>query len=80
MAVLINRPFGGGGVFSKLSKTELPEWTADFECESWAQFLLKYSLSLPVVSAAIPVMTKARHVADNMRSGMGVMPSAVMRK
>ena len=80
VAVLINRPFGGGGVFSKLSKTKLPEWTADFDCESWAQFLLKYSLSQPGVTAAIPGMTKVRHVMDNMRSGMGVMPSAVMRK
>ena len=80
VAVLINRPFGGGGVFSKLSKTKLPEWTADFDCESWAQFLLKYSLSQPGVTAAIPGMTKARHVMDNMRSGTGVMPSAVMRK
>ena len=80
VAVLINRPFGGGGVFSKLSKTKLPEWTGDFDCESWAQFLLKYSLSQPGVTAAIPGMTKARHVMDNMRSGTGVMPSAVMRK
>ena len=77
---LVGLPVGGGGVFSKLSKTKLPEWTADFDCESWAQFLLKYSLSQPGVTAAIPGMTKARHVMDNMRSGTGVMPSAQMRK
>ena len=80
VAVLINRPFGGGGVFSKLSKAKLPAWTTEFECESWAQFLLKYSLSEPGVTATIPGMTKTRHVMDNMRGGMGEMPSANLRK
>ena len=80
VAVLVNRPFGGGGVFSKLNKAKLPEWATEFECESWAQFLLKYALSEPGVTATIPGMTKTRHVMDNMKGGMGEMPSANLRK
>lgn len=80
MAVLLNRPFGGGGVFSKLSGLELPPWAAEFDCESWGQFLLKYALSHPAVTAAIPGMTKARHVDDNMAAATGRMPTAAHRR
>ena len=80
MAVLLNRPFGGGGVFSRLSSIELPEWTAEFDCDSWGQFLLKYALSHPAVTAAIPGMTKSRHVDDNLGAARGRMPSAAQRK
>tara|TARA_B110000263_G_scaffold85832_1_gene74962 strand:+ start:60 stop:986 length:927 start_codon:yes stop_codon:yes gene_type:complete len=80
VAVLVNRPFGGGGVFSKLGKTSLPSWTAEFDCESWGQFLLKYVLSQAGVTATIPGMTKVRHVVDNIKGGIGMMPSAALRK
>lgn len=79
-AVLINRPFGGGGVFSTLSKVKLPAWSAEFECESWGQFLLKYVVSQTGVTAVVPGMTKARHVIDNIQGGMGEMPTAALRK
>ena len=78
MAVLLNRPFGGGGVFSKLSAVELPEWASDF-CDSWGQFLLKYALAHPAVTAAIPGMTKSRHVDDNLAAARGRMPTAAQR-
>jgi aryl-alcohol dehydrogenase-like predicted oxidoreductase len=80
MAVLINRPFGGGNVFEKLSKTSLPEWAADFDCHSWGQFLLKYVLSHDAVTCTIPGMTKVRHVEDNMAAGTGRMPSPAQRR
>lgn len=80
MAVLINRPFGGGNVFEKLSKATLPEWAAEFDCASWGQFLLKYALSHPAVTCAIPGMTKVHHVEDNMAAGTGRMPTAEQRK
>ena len=80
MAVLLNRPFGGGGVFRKLSKEAIPEWAADLGIESWAQFLLKYALSHPSVTAAIPGMTKERHVVDNMGAARGAMPDAAQRR
>ena len=80
MAVILNRAFGGGGVFSKLAGVDLPPWAAEFDCESWGQFLLKYALSHPAVTAAIPGMTKVRHVDDNMRAGTGRMPTAAQRR
>ena len=80
MAVLINRPFGGGGVFSKLSQATLPDWAEEFDVTSWAQFLLKYGLSHPAVTCAIPGMTKMRHVEDNFAAARGRMPSTEQRK
>ncbi|MEM9208266.1 MAG: aldo/keto reductase [Pseudomonadota bacterium] len=80
MAVLLNRPFGGGGVFSKLANVDMPDWAADFDCTSWGQFLLKYALSHPAVTAVIPGMTKVRHVDDNMQAAMGRMPSPELRQ
>ncbi|GMR17599.1 MAG: aldo/keto reductase [Gammaproteobacteria bacterium] len=80
MAVLVNRPFGGGGAFRVLPQTALPAWADEFEVTSWAQFLLKYALSHPAVTAAIPGMTKARHVSDNMRAAHGSMPDAAHRR
>jgi len=76
MAVMVNRPFGGGGVFKRLSSTKFPDWATDFAAESWGQFLLKYALSHPAVTCAIPGMTKARHVSDNMAAATGRMPDA----
>ncbi len=80
MAVLINRPFGGGGVFSKLAGHDLPPWAAAFDCDSWGQFLLKYALSHDAVTAAIPGMTKVHHVTDNMAAATGAMPTAAQRR
>lgn len=80
MAVMINRAFGGGGVFSKLSQATLPDWAADFDVSSWAQFLLKYALSHPATTCVIPGMTKARHVEDNFGAGRGRMPDESQRR
>jgi aryl-alcohol dehydrogenase-like predicted oxidoreductase len=80
MAVLINRPFGGGNIFGKLLKLPVPDWAAEFDCRSWGQFLLKYVLSHPAVTCTIPGMTKARHVEDNMAAAMGRMPDKVLRR
>ena len=79
IAVLVNRPFGGGGVFQKLSGVELPGWATELGIASWAQFLLKYALSHPAVTCAIPGMTKARHVADNMAAARGPFPDQDQR-
>ena len=76
----MNRPFGGGGVFKALSAQTMPEWAADFDIESWGQFLLKYAISHPAVTAAIPGMTKARHVEDNLGAAMGRLPDADGRR
>jgi aryl-alcohol dehydrogenase-like predicted oxidoreductase len=83
IAVLLNVPFGGrrgGNLFARVKDRELPSWAAEFDARSWAQFFLKYSLSHPAVTCAIPGMTKVAHLEDNAAGGAGRMPDAAMRK
>lgn len=80
IAVMLNRTFGAGRLFSDLRELPLPEWTADFDCTSWAQFLLKYALSHEAATLAIPGMTKVHHVDDNMLAAHGRMPTAEHRQ
>ena len=80
MAVIINRAFGGGRIFEAVGDRPVPDWAREFDCNSWAQFLLKYALSHPAATLAIPGMTKVRHVDDNMQAGRGRMPNAEQRK
>ena len=68
-AVLINLPFGGrrdGNLFSRVSGTDLPEWAAEIDAKSWGQVFLKYVVSHPAVTVAIPGMTKIAHLEDNL--------------
>lgn len=83
MAVLVNMPLGGrrgGNLMSKVSGRELPKWAADIDVTSWAQFFLKYDISHPAVTAAIPGTTKVSHLEDNQRAARGRLPDAAMRK
>jgi aryl-alcohol dehydrogenase-like predicted oxidoreductase len=82
MAVLLNLPFGGrrGSVFSLVADKELPEWAAEIDCHSWAQFVLKYNVSHPAVTCAIPGTTKLNHVEDNNDGARGRLPDAAMRR
>ncbi|HUG98189.1 MAG TPA: aldo/keto reductase [Gammaproteobacteria bacterium] len=79
MAVLVNRPFGGGDLFPRVRGQKLPAWAAEFDCESWAQFFLKFVVSHPAVTCAIPATSNPRHAADNMGAGFGRLPDARMR-
>jgi aryl-alcohol dehydrogenase-like predicted oxidoreductase len=82
VAVLINLPFGGrrdGNLFSRIGGAELPDWAAEIDARSWGQVLLKYVVSHPAVTAAIPGMTKVAHLDDNLQSLRGRMPDAGMR-
>ena len=79
-AVVINRPFAQGELFAKVKGRELPAWAAEFDCDSWAQFFLKYILSQPAVTCVIPGTGKARHMADNLKAGTGRLPDARQRK
>lgn len=76
MAVMINRAFGGGRIFEAVGDESLPDWAAAFGATSWAQFLLKYAISHPAATVAIPGMTKVRHVEDNMQAARGRLPDA----
>ena len=80
MAVMLNRTFGGGRIFEAVGDRPLPAWATELQIASWAQFLLKYALSHPAATVAIPGMTKARHVDDNFGAAQGPMPDAALRR
>ena len=74
VAVLVNRPFGGGGLLRRLAGKPLPGWAADIGCASWAQVLLKFVLSHPAVICAIPGTGKPGHMRANLAAGRGEAP------
>jgi diketogulonate reductase-like aldo/keto reductase len=80
VAVLINRPFASGDLFSRVRNKPLPELAAEFDCKSWAQFLLKWILGNTVVTCAIPATGNVRHLEDNMAAGVGRLPDEKMRQ
>lgn len=79
-ATLINRPFSQAGLFSKVRGKPLPPWCADMDCTSWAQFFLKWIISHPAVTCAIPGTRLVRHIEDNMAACTGRLPDAALRK
>jgi aryl-alcohol dehydrogenase-like predicted oxidoreductase len=79
VAVIINRPFGGGDLFSRVRSKPLPDWAAKFDCRSWAQFFLKWIIAHPAVTCAIPATNNLGHLEDNMQAGTGRLPDAKMR-
>jgi aryl-alcohol dehydrogenase-like predicted oxidoreductase len=80
VAVLINRPFGGGGLLRRVGSRPLPGWAAEIGAASWAQALLKFILANPAVSCAIPGAGSVRHMADNVRAADGRYPDAALRR
>jgi len=78
IAVLINRPFQSGRLFRAVAGKELPDFAAKF-AESWGQFFLKYIVSHPSVTCAIPATSKPHHMIDNLGAGFGEMPDPAMR-
>jgi len=79
LAVLANRPFEEGELFARVRGKDLPPWAADFDCTSWAQFFLKYVISHPAMTCAIPASSKAAHMADNLGAGLGRLPDEPTR-
>jgi diketogulonate reductase-like aldo/keto reductase len=80
VAVLVNQPFGGGGLLRKLLPRKLPDWAGEIGCASWAQVLLKFVLANPAVTCVIPGTGKPEHMNDNVQAGFGVYPDAAMLK
>jgi aryl-alcohol dehydrogenase-like predicted oxidoreductase len=85
IGVLVNVPFGGRGrgaanMFGRVSGRPLPDWAAEFDATSWAQVFLKYVVSHPAVTAAIPGTTQRRNMEDNQGAGKGRLPDAAMRQ
>jgi aryl-alcohol dehydrogenase-like predicted oxidoreductase len=83
MGVMLNVPFGGRGgrnLFGQVSDVPLPPWAAEIGATSWAQYFLKYNLSHPAVTVAIPGTTQVRHLEDNLGALRGDLPDAAMRR
>jgi diketogulonate reductase-like aldo/keto reductase len=79
-AVIVNRPFMHGELFRKVSGLKLPAWAAEFDCDSWAQFFLKFIVSHPAVTSVIPASNQPAHMIDNLKAGRGALPDAKARK
>jgi aryl-alcohol dehydrogenase-like predicted oxidoreductase len=80
MAVMVNLPFGRGRLFNAVHGKKLPEWAGEFDCATWAQFFLKYIVSHPAVTCAVPGMAKPEYVDDNLGAARGRLPDAAMRR
>ena len=80
VAVLVNRPFGGGGLLRRLARTPLPDYAAELGCASWAEILLKFVISHPAVTCAIPGTADPGHMAANLRAGTGPLPDEALRR
>lgn len=80
VAVLVNRPFGGGSLFSRVKGKSLPAWAADYGINSWGQYFLKFIISHPAVTCAIPATSKVHHMEDNMGAVAGKLPDQHARK
>jgi aryl-alcohol dehydrogenase-like predicted oxidoreductase len=80
IAVLVNLPFGRSSLFRQAAERPLPPWAGDIDVASWAQYFLKYVISHPAVTCAIPGSTKQSHLEDNQGAGRGRLPDAAMRR
>ena len=79
IAVIVNRPFGGGDLFSRVRSKPLPEWAGEFDCRSWSQFFLKWIIAHLAVTCAIPATGNPEHLRDNLQGGIGRLPDAKTR-
>ncbi|GAB3761099.1 aldo/keto reductase [Ramlibacter monticola] len=80
VAVLVNRPFQEGDLLRRLERHPLPPWSGEIACTSWAQFALKFVISHPAVTCAIPATRRIDHVRENMRAAQGVLPDGATRQ
>jgi aryl-alcohol dehydrogenase-like predicted oxidoreductase len=79
IAVIANRPLQAGTLFKRVKGKALPSWAQDFDCANWAQFFLKFVVSHPAVTCAIPATSKPEHMVENMGAGFGRLPDATTR-
>ena len=79
VAVIVNRPFREGRLLDMLRRHRLPGWAAEIDCDSWAQVALKFVVSHPAVTCAIPATSQVAHVLQNMGAARGRLPDATLR-
>jgi aryl-alcohol dehydrogenase-like predicted oxidoreductase len=80
IAVMVYMPFGRTRLFQRVGDRPLPDWAAEFDAASWAQFFIKYVLSHPAVTVVTPATTKVKHMIDNIGGGIGRLPDAEARR
>jgi len=80
IAVIVNRPYQRGDLFRKVKGRPLPDWASEIDVSSWGQCFLKFVVSHPAVTCAIPATSKIRHMVDNMGAQYGRLPDARMRQ
>jgi diketogulonate reductase-like aldo/keto reductase len=80
IAVIANRPFRRGELLGVAQRHPLPGWAADIGCTGWPQVLLKFIVSHPAVTCAIPATSQVAHMLENMAAGVGPLPDSAMRR
>lgn len=80
IAVMVYLPFGRTRLFRRVEGRPLPDWAAEFDAGSWAQFFIKYALGHPAVTVVTPATSQARHMIDNLGGGMGRLPDETARR
>ena len=80
IGVIVNRPFREGALIRSVARHRLPSWAGELGCANWAQVLLKFIVSHPAVTCAIPATTSVAHVRENMGAAQGPLPDEAMRR
>ena len=80
IAVIANRPFRQGSLIRSVERSPLPPWAREIDCANWAQLLLKFIVSHPAVTCAIPATSRVDHVRENMGAAFGRLPDEAMRR
>ena len=80
IAVIVNRPFREGALIRHVARHPIPGWAAEIGAASWAQVLIKFIVSHPAVTCAIPATSQVAHVVENLRAAQGALPDAAMRR
>ncbi|MGB3210424.1 MAG: aldo/keto reductase [Desulforhopalus sp.] len=80
IGVIVNRPYQRGDLFRHVKGKPLPPWVEEIDCTSWGQYFLKFIISHPAVTCAIPATSKVKHMQDNMQAGRGRLPTTKQRK
>ncbi|MGE4013441.1 MAG: aldo/keto reductase, partial [Alphaproteobacteria bacterium] len=80
IAVIANRPFREGELIRRIARHPVPAWASDIDCANWAQLVLKFIVSHPAVTCAIPATTRVDHMIENLGAGLGRAPDEAMRR
>jgi diketogulonate reductase-like aldo/keto reductase len=80
IGVFAYAPFGRTRLFRRVGDRPLPDWAAEFDAKTWAQFFLKYVISHPAVTVTTPATSQAKNMIDNLGGGVGRLPDEAMRK